>query len=283
MSNTNPLSNFSESQRRYWGNPYPYAEMSSDNSLDDPTTNATYAADDSAPDVDFLDESAGYADNYVPDTAKSAVNDSADDKSESAVKHASVEHIAVKHTAVEHTAVEHTTAKHTVGNTYDSAADNNKFCGGNMLDEMTNGTIVPGTQVNYHPGTIVNTPYDVITAGSQCHTASMTVESPCMLGINPDHETWIWKTMLNDWGICCPHEFQICAIHQAAFLPWRCGNPCIHSIVQQKVVTNWLELNCARRISCFLCSIPNVASCRLQEKPSTSVEEVQEAELCIRK
>jgi superfamily II DNA helicase RecQ len=45
----------------------------------------------------------------------------------------------------------------------------------------------------------------------------MLVDSPCILGINPDHETWIWKTMHNDWGICHPHEFQIRAIHQAAF------------------------------------------------------------------
>jgi hypothetical protein len=140
--------------------------MSSDDSLDDPTTNAAYAADtapvvnDSAPDVDFLDESAGYA---------------------------------------------------------DSAADNNEFCDGDMLDEMTNGTIVPGTQVNYRPGSNVNTPYDVFTAGSQHHAASMTVVFPCILGINPDYETWIGKTMLDDWGICCPHEFQIRAIHRAAF------------------------------------------------------------------
>ena len=48
--------------------------MSSDDSLDDPATDASYAADsapvanDSAPDIDFLDESAGYADNYVLDT-----------------------------------------------------------------------------------------------------------------------------------------------------------------------------------------------------------------------
>ena len=65
--------------------------MSSDDSLDDLTTNAAYAADstpvanDSAPDFDFLDEFAGYADNYVSDTDKSAVHDSADDKSEFAV------------------------------------------------------------------------------------------------------------------------------------------------------------------------------------------------------
>ena len=140
--------------------------MSSDDSLDDPATDATYAADtapvanDSAPDVDFLDESAGYA---------------------------------------------------------DSAADNNEFCDGDALNEMTNGTIVPGTQVNYRPDSNVNTLYNVITAGSQRHAASMTVAFPCILGIRPDHETWIWKTMLDNWGICCPHEFQIRAIHQAAF------------------------------------------------------------------
>ena len=45
----------------------------------------------------------------------------------------------------------------------------------------------------------------------------MTVAFLCISGINPDHETWIWKTMLDDWGIRCPHEFQIRAIHRAAF------------------------------------------------------------------
>ena len=119
--------------------------MSSDDSLDDPATDAAYAADtahvasdtapvadDSAPDVDFLDESAGYACHYVPDTDKSAAHDSADDKYDSAVKHTSVEHIADKHTAVgltavKHTAIDHTTAKHTVGYAFDSAANNNEF------------------------------------------------------------------------------------------------------------------------------------------------------------
>ena len=235
MSDTNPLPNFYESRRRYWGNPY--AEMSSDNSLDDPAADAAYAADtapvtnntapvanNSAPNVDFLDESASYARHYhyVPDTDKPTAHDSADDKSESAVEHTSAEHIAVKHTAVgltaaEHTAIDHTTAKHTVSYAFDYAANNNEFCDGDTLDEMTNGTIVPGTQVNYRPGSNVNTPYDVITAGSQRHTASMTVAFLCILGINPDHETWIQKTMLNNWGICCPHEFQIRAIHRAAF------------------------------------------------------------------
>jgi hypothetical protein len=82
---------------------------------------------------------------------------------------------------------------------------------------MTNGTIVPGTHVNYCPGSNVNTPYDMITAGSQRHAASMTVVFPCILGINPDQETWIRKTMLDDWGIRCPHKFQIRAIYRAAF------------------------------------------------------------------
>jgi hypothetical protein len=113
--------------------------------------------------------------------------------------------------------MEHTTTEHTVGYAYDSVADNNEFCYGDTLNEMTNGTIVPGTQVNYCPGSNVNSPYDVITAGSQHHAASMTVAFPCILGINPDHETWIWKTMLNNWGICCPHEFQFHVIRQAAF------------------------------------------------------------------
>ena len=90
---------------------------------------------------------------------------------------------------------------------------NNEFCDGDTLDEMTNNTIVPGTQVNYCPGSNVNTPYDVITAGSKRHAASMIVESSCTLGINPDHKAWIWKTMLDNWGIRCPHKFQICAIH----------------------------------------------------------------------
>jgi hypothetical protein len=35
--------------------------------------------------------------------------------------------------------------------------------------------------------------------------------------INPQHEQWIQKTMLMDWGISKLHNFQIKAIHQAAF------------------------------------------------------------------
>jgi hypothetical protein len=128
--------------------------MSSDNSLDDPATNDAYAtdsapvADDSTPDVDFLDESAEYTDSYIPDTNKSTANDFADDKSKSAVEHTSVKHIAVEHTTVKHTAAKHPTAEHTVGNANNSAANNNEFCDGNTLDEMTDGTIKPGTQVN---------------------------------------------------------------------------------------------------------------------------------------
>ena len=121
--------------------------------------------------------------------------------------------IAVEHTAVEHTAVKHTTIEHTAGNANDSSVDNNEFSDGDTVDEMTNGTIVPETQVNYHSGSNVNTPYNVITAGSLRHAASMIVDSPCISGIKPDLETWIWKTMLDGWGICCPHDFQICAIH----------------------------------------------------------------------
>jgi hypothetical protein len=103
--------------------------------------------------------------------------------------------------------------QHTAGNANDSTADSNKFSDGDMVDELTDGTIVPGTQVNYPPGSNVCTPYDVITAGSLHHAASTVVDLPCISGINPDHETWIQKTMLDDWGICHPHKFQICAIH----------------------------------------------------------------------
>ncbi len=77
-------------------------------------------------------------------------------------------------------------------------------------EEMTDGTIVPGTQVNYNPIAI---PYYTINARPQHHAESMLVDPPCILGINPDHETWIRKMMLDDWGICHPHEFQICTIH----------------------------------------------------------------------
>jgi hypothetical protein len=35
--------------------------------------------------------------------------------------------------------------------------------------------------------------------------------------INPQHKQWIRKTMLNDWGIGKPQDFQIKAIIQAAF------------------------------------------------------------------
>ena len=89
-------------------------------SLDDPATNAAYAADstpvvdNSAPDVDFLDESGDYDDNYIQDTEKSPAHDAADEKSVSAVEHTSVEHIAVEHTVVNHTTVEHTAIKHTL-------------------------------------------------------------------------------------------------------------------------------------------------------------------------
>jgi hypothetical protein len=80
--------------------------------------------------------------------------------------------------------------------------------------EMTDGAIVPGTQINYH---LVATPYDMINARLQRHAESMLVDPPCILGINPNHESWIRKMMHDDWGIHHPHEFQISAIHQAAF------------------------------------------------------------------
>ena len=68
-------------------------------------------------------------------------------------------------------------------------------------EEKTEGTIVPGTQINS-----LQSPCDAITARSQCHPASMLVDPPCMLGIDPNHENLIRKTMHDDWGIdslCC--------------------------------------------------------------------------------
>jgi hypothetical protein len=45
----------------------------------------------------------------------------------------------------------------------------------------------------------------------------MLVDPPFIFGNYPDHESWIRKTMHNDWGIHHLHEFQTHAIHQAAF------------------------------------------------------------------
>ena len=161
MSDTNTLPNFYELQRRYWGNPY--AEMSSDDSLDDsaaannnapnaaagvgatsaidvrgvvhfgegidasPYADYAPVANDLAPDIDFSDESSSYANNYVPETDKSAAHDSAANKSKSAAKHTFAKHIAVEHTTVKHTAIKHTIVEHTAGNTNNSAANNNVF------------------------------------------------------------------------------------------------------------------------------------------------------------
>jgi hypothetical protein len=56
------------------------------------------------------------------------------------------------------------------------------------------------------------------TAATVNHTATAAVDDPpCVLGMDPDHETLIQKTMHDDWGIDHPHELQIHAIHQAAF------------------------------------------------------------------
>ena len=159
--------------------------MSLDDSLEEPPTDAAYAADT----VPVADDTAPVADNLAPDI------DFLD------------EHIAVEHTAVGLTAIEHT-VEHTVEHT----------AVGLTADEHTvEHTAVRLTAVDHTAIVRVNTPYDVITADSQCHAASMTVAFPCISGINPDHETWIRKTMLYDWGIHCPHEFQIRAIHRATF------------------------------------------------------------------
>ncbi len=83
-SDTNPLPSFYESRRRYWGNPC--AEMSSDDSLKEPPTDAAYATD-TAP---VADDTAPVADDLAPDI------DFLD------------EHIAVEHTTIGLTAVEHT-------------------------------------------------------------------------------------------------------------------------------------------------------------------------------
>ena len=90
MSDTNPLPSFYESRRRYWGNAY--GEMSSDDSLEDPPTDAAYASD-TAP---VADDTATVADDLALD--------------DSAVRLTAVVEHAVDHT-VDHT-IEHT-AEHT--------------------------------------------------------------------------------------------------------------------------------------------------------------------------
>ncbi len=53
--------------------------------------------------------------------------------------------------------------------------------------------------------------------GPNAMLSRLLVDSPCILGIDPNHEAWIRKTMQDGWGIRHPHEFQICTIHRAAF------------------------------------------------------------------
>jgi hypothetical protein len=46
---------------------------------------------------------------------------------------------------------------------------------------------------------------------------TLSFEPSSISKINPQNEQWIQKTMLMDWGIGKLHNFQIKAIHQAAF------------------------------------------------------------------
>jgi superfamily II DNA helicase RecQ len=68
--------------------------------------------------------------------------------------------------------------------------------------------VIPGTQLN---------PYDALIAAHCCKAAGQTILDLDVIGINPDHKRWICQSMLQDWGICLLHKFQICVIHLIVF------------------------------------------------------------------
>ncbi len=85
--------------------------------------------------------------------------------------------------------------------------------------EDTQGTTVPGTQL---------TPFSRLTAPSRREQAVAGVGPSDLVGIDPQHESWIRKCMLDDWEIVHPHEFQIRAIHRIAF----CDNQLIYIVAK---------------------------------------------------
>jgi hypothetical protein len=46
---------------------------------------------------------------------------------------------------------------------------------------------------------------------------TLLVEPTSISDIDPQHKQWMQKTMLMDWSICSPHDFQMKAIHEAVF------------------------------------------------------------------
>jgi hypothetical protein len=57
------------------------------------------------------------------------------------------------------------------------------------------------------------TPYDTLTNAHCRKAGGSAVEPSDVVGINPLKKRWIRLSMLDDWGILYPHEFQIYAIH----------------------------------------------------------------------
>ena len=75
---------------------------------------------------------------------------------------------------------------------------------------MSKGTTIPGTQLTPYARININAP-------SRCKQVEATAPPSEFVSIDPQHEGWIRKAMLNDWGIRHPHEFQVRSIHQLAF------------------------------------------------------------------
>ena len=82
---------------------------------------------------------------------------------------------------------------------------------GNDDGTSSEGTVVPGTQLP--------TPYGYITAASRREVVgrSANILLEVNLDIPPDCEMIIRQAILDDWGIACPHDFQVTTIYDLAF------------------------------------------------------------------
>jgi hypothetical protein len=72
--------------------------------------------------------------------------------------------------------------------------------GSDMDNRKSNGTIIPVADL---------TPYEIITAAAWREAVVRSIAPSSIIDIDPVHKRWILQTMLDDWGIHSPHEFQL--------------------------------------------------------------------------
>jgi hypothetical protein len=90
----------------------------------------------------------------------------------------------------------------------DNWDDNFELKTNDLFGGASKGAVILGTQL---------TPFDALTAAHCSKAGGNAIEPLDIVGINPLHKRWIHLSLLDDWGILYPHEFQICLIHNIAF------------------------------------------------------------------